>query len=58
MNEMIWGMISVFCLLGMGFVIGFSGAYSRYLNASAKMIEKMDKIMDECMEIYKHMIES
>ena len=58
MNEMIWGMISVFCLIGMGFILGMSGAYSRYLNASAKMIDKMDKVMDEFMEIYKHMIGS
>lgn len=58
MNEMIWGMISMFCLIGIGFILGMTGAYAKYLNASAKMIERMDKLMDEFMELYKHEIES
>lgn len=54
--EMIWGIISMFCLVGIGFIVGFSGAYAKYLNACTKMITDMSEAMKPFLEAYQKMM--
>ena len=55
--EMMWGLIAIFCVFGMGFIVGITGTYSKYLDASTKMIQNMDKWMNDGMEITKKIVD-
>lgn len=56
MMEMMWGMISMFCLIGIGFLLGIGGAYAKYLNASTNMITDLSKALKPLLEIYEKML--
>lgn len=54
--EMIWGIISMISLVGIGFVFGVAGAYAKYLGACTKMISEMGDAMKPLLEMYRKMM--
>ena len=57
MAELIWNLVSVLSVFGIGFIFGIAGPYARYLNASAKFMENATKWTNEMMDLSKKVVE-
>lgn len=54
--ETLCGILSVVCLVGIGYIIGITGPYGRYLDNCGKMIGKMGDAMDSFTKVAEEIL--